>query len=176
MRSNKGQFIVEGMIAMGIIVSSVLGIFSLAISSLRISSTVTNQFIAANLAAEGLEVTKNILDSNVAVNRGMAWNTGFGQNQCFEVAPDTIAINPGLITPDCSNAFTEAKFLRINSSGLYNYDLTGDQTIFQRWVETKPINDLKIRAIATVAWHDRRNQLQTSQIATDFLGWRAENE
>lgn len=174
-RSAKGQFIVEGMIAMGIIVSSVLGIFNLAISSLRIGSTVTDQFIAANLAAEGLEVTKNILDSNVAVQRGRAWNTGFSADQCFEVAPDTLAIIPDLML-DCDRAFQQAQFLRINSSGLYNYNLAGNQAVFKRWVKTVRIDNLKIRAIATVSWYDRRNKLQTSQIATDFLGWRAENE
>jgi hypothetical protein len=172
MRGRKGQFLIEGMIAMGIIVSSILGIFSLAVSALRVSSTVTSQFIAANLAAEGLEVTKNILDSNVA--RGnLSWNDGFAEDRCFEVDYKQETIAEELLGCDEN----DAEFLKINSSGLYGYE-AGEQTVFKRWVETTPDPDsnLKIRAIATVAWSDPRRPetVQISQIATDFIGWRLE--
>ena len=170
---------------MGIIVSSVLGIFNLAISSLRVSSTVTDQFIATNLAAEGLEVTKNILDNNVTVG-DKSWNAGFSDPRCFEVQYNTLSEEIyNLSKPECDSAeetFNDknARFLRANTltTGLYDYDDQGETTIFKRWVQTTPVSgsDLKIRAIATVAWKDRKNpdRLQTSQIATDFIGWRSE--
>jgi len=185
MRSAKGQFIVEGMIAMGIIVSSVLGIFSLAISALRTSSVVTDQFIAANLAAEGLEVTKNILDSNVV--REDSWNENFSDNDCIEVFYESMHSESDLrhlltcdgpSENDIDLTFGEARFLRINGEGLYDYNEAGETTatIFKRWIQIRPLSDLKIRAIATVAWYDPRHpaEIRSSKIATDFIGWRAE--
>ncbi|MCL4406109.1 MAG: hypothetical protein M1586_02075 [Patescibacteria group bacterium] len=181
MRSGKGQFIVEGMIAMGIIVSSVLGIFSLAVSALRVSSAVTDQFIAANLAAEGIEVTKNILDSNVA--RGRPWNENFAVSRCFEVVYNGADTSRNLSSCDAAGeddvavTFNEARFLNINAvNGLYDYSASEESSIMKRWIQTRPLSDLKIRAIATVAWRDRRNpnNILTSRIATDFVGWRAD--
>ena len=174
MRSAKGQFIVEGMIAMGIIVSSVLGIFSLAVSALRTSSVVTDQFIAANLAAEGLEVTKNILDSNVV--RGAAWNHDFSESKCFEVQYNAADIGNDLKPcDDEERAFEKTRFLNIDNNNLYSYD-SGEPTIFKRWIVITPISIYKIRATATVAWRDPRHPttLSSSTIATDFVGWRAE--
>ena len=75
-KSNKrdGQLLTEAIVAMGIFAIAIVGIIGIIARAVHEGRTVGDQFIAANLAAEGLEVTKNIIDSNV-INKD-AWNAG----------------------------------------------------------------------------------------------------
>lgn len=62
--NQKGQSLVEALIAVSIILVGVISIVTLAVVSIRASSVKSGEVVALNLAREGLEVVKNMRDSN----------------------------------------------------------------------------------------------------------------
>ena len=62
--NNQGQGLLETVIAIGIIVTGVVGTMNLTISNQTSSSDAQDRLIAVNLAREGVEVIRNIRDTN----------------------------------------------------------------------------------------------------------------
>ena len=108
-RSREGQLLVEAVIAIGVFTIAIVGIIGIIARAIHEGHTVGDQFIAANLAAEGLEVTKNIIDSNVINNR--PWNSGVSPGS-YQVDYASASLGPQIITPGGSPAS------QYNSSGL----------------------------------------------------------
>lgn len=73
-RRNNGYILVEALIAITIVVVGLLGIFSLLSRSLSLNRVVADRFVAAYLAAEGIELVKNVIDNNILAGR--PWNAG----------------------------------------------------------------------------------------------------
>lgn len=71
---NKGYILVEALIASTIVVVGLLGIFSLLSRSLSLNRVVADRFAASYLAAEGIELVKNVIDNNILAGR--PWNVG----------------------------------------------------------------------------------------------------
>lgn len=69
------------MIAITIVLVGLLGIFALLSRSLSLNRVVADRFVAAYLAAEGVEIVKNIVDNNVLSAR--PWNSDL-QNGDYE--------------------------------------------------------------------------------------------
>jgi len=63
-KNNLGQGLLETIVALGIIVSGVVGMVSLTLSNQISSADSSERLIAANLAREGVEVARNIRDTN----------------------------------------------------------------------------------------------------------------
>lgn len=63
-KNKKGQGLVEVIIALGVITTGIIGVLTLTYSSLSASETSIKQIVAVNLAREGVEVVRNIRDSN----------------------------------------------------------------------------------------------------------------
>lgn len=161
MRENKGQMLLESVLAMGIIVVGVVGVVSLASRSIGQSRVVADQFVGVNLASEGLEVTKNILDAN-SVNDGLSWNKGFGDGD-YELTYSSLDLSPLLGSPR-SLSFDP-------QTGIYDYG--GPQgTTFTRVITIKKVNDYQIRARAEVNWKSRDGGNKSVVLETDFLNWR----
>lgn len=53
---------IEAIVGLSVLLVGMLGIINLLTDSMRTSDIIASQFVAANLAAEGIEVTKNIID------------------------------------------------------------------------------------------------------------------
>ncbi|HNV97547.1 MAG TPA: hypothetical protein PKL13_04580 [bacterium] len=87
MKKRRAQGILEVVIAIYIAVVGVLSIMNLVISSMKVQEFNHNMLIATNLAREGVEIVRNIRDSNWI--RGSNWNEGLlppgthGQNRSF---------------------------------------------------------------------------------------------
>lgn len=78
-RLNNGYILVESLIAITIVVVGLLGIFSLLSRSLSLNRVVADRFVAAYLAAEGIELAKNIIDNNILAGR--PWNAGLSSGE-----------------------------------------------------------------------------------------------
>jgi len=63
-KNKSGQGLLETIIALGIIVGGVVGMMSLTISNQTSSEDAEERLIAVNLAREGVEVVRNIRDTN----------------------------------------------------------------------------------------------------------------
>ena len=76
-RSRKGQSLLEAMIAIGVLVVGFLGIATLLSQSFFLSRTTADRLVATNLASEGIELAKNLIDHDV--------RTGSGWGACFAI-------------------------------------------------------------------------------------------
>ncbi len=73
-RNDSGYILIESIIAITIVVVGLLGIFSLLSRSLSLNRVVSDRFVAAYIAAEGIEIVKNMIDNNILA--GKPWNAG----------------------------------------------------------------------------------------------------
>ena len=80
-RKSGGYLLVESMIGISIAVVGLLGILTLLSRSVGLSRVVGNQLTANYLAVEGVEISKNIIDTNVI--QGNPWNQGFDMDGKF---------------------------------------------------------------------------------------------
>lgn len=74
MNNSRGQSIIEVIIAISVIVVGILAIMSLNMMNSRGNRFNTNYLVGNNLAREGIEVVRNIRDTNWVL--GNNWNVG----------------------------------------------------------------------------------------------------
>ncbi|MDE2099205.1 MAG: hypothetical protein KGL39_18270 [Patescibacteria group bacterium] len=184
LNNREGQLLVESVIAIGIFTIAIVGIVGVIARAVHEGRTVGNQFIAADLAAEGVEVTKNILDSNALNSGGStggAWNAGVQQG-IYEVDYTSTSTGPDIGSSltnlnSASSTYNQLTTLYLNDLGAYQYTKTSTSTIYRRYVQVEYIpntGDNQIRAISTVIWPTsaRAGGYGIVSVATDFLNWR----
>jgi len=153
-----GYLLIELMVAISVFVIGVLGFVGLLSNSLSLNREVADKFTANYLAAEGIELTKNLVDANIL--DGSPWNRGnggnFNGNKCFEIdytltSGDSMEFNP------CNNNSVAPNFLKYSSSAGYTYSI-GNNTPFYRYVRISPVpgagND-QIKVKSVVTWQGR---------------------
>ncbi|MDP3991571.1 MAG: prepilin-type N-terminal cleavage/methylation domain-containing protein [Candidatus Colwellbacteria bacterium] len=146
----KGQTLVELMIAMSVMSIGFLAVFAVLSQTLGMNKITANQYTAAYLAAEGIEIVKNISDSNV-VKKG-PWNDGL-PNGNFGVQYDTGTL--GAMNKDWANRKLPLNFNP--DTGIYSYDV-GTPTNFVRTItidNITPNRPNEIRVNSEVRWRDR---------------------
>ncbi|MDP2650887.1 MAG: prepilin-type N-terminal cleavage/methylation domain-containing protein, partial [bacterium] len=161
LRDQKGQTLVELMIAMSVMSIGFLGVFAVLSQSMGLNRVVSNQYIASNLAAEGIEVIKNIADSNT-LQAGGVWNAGLGSGN-FGVEHKSVLLNE-----DWANQ--NLKF--DSNTGLYGYD-AGTPTNFRRIVSITNISPAEISVSSTVRWRDRGGTEFEIVLQDRFFNWRS---
>jgi len=122
--SSRAQLLIEALVALGILTSSFLGILGLISQSISLNRAIADQYTASYLAAEGIEIVKNVVDQNeVDVQNGsnnVSFNTNLSSG-CFEVEYTQIGNVQGFV----SKSFIYKSFSSIPSSfsnsGIINY-------------------------------------------------------
>jgi len=163
-KNQRGQTLVEMMIASSLMIIGLLGVFSVLSQSLGINRIAGNQYIAANLASEGIEVIKNIIDTNAII--GQPWNNNVSTNGTFGVQYDSTTLNS-------ADAY---KFLYYySSSGIYSYNTSiGKKTNFKRTITINNISADEIRVNSRVEWKDRGGSDFNVDVESHFYNWREE--
>ena len=162
----KGSMIIESMIAISLVVVGLVGIFNLVTRSTHMNKDVENRVVATYLAAEGIEVIKNIIDTNVERTYrtdSATWNEGL--SGWFEIEYDT-----KLDTLPSSLASTSTTPLRLNkTTGRYSYDgsLT---TPYYRTVKVGASGDV-ITVDSFVEW-TADGRKYTVHLSDVFQNWR----
>lgn len=139
---------------------------SVIITASNLSSLITNDLIAANLAQEGIEAVRAIRDANWF--NGQAFDTELSANT-YRVEWNSTS----LISETGSNPP-----LKIDSNGLYNYT-TGDDTIFRRRIliekdtvdDTLPKCDCQLRVISEVTWPSKKT-IKTVVVEAHLFDWK----
>lgn len=157
----RGQLLIEAMVAIGITVIGLIGVFSLLSQTFSLNKVASDQYIATNLAAEGIEVVKNIIDSNIIKKE--PWNKGI-DNGSFEVQYDSTKLIDS----------ASDKPLKFNSgTGVYSYDAGGSATPFRRQIT---INTLRggdeIQVNSKVTWKGRNASDFEVNLEDHFFNWR----
>ncbi len=164
--SERGQLLIEAMVAVGVTTVGLLGVFSLLSQSLGINKVASNQYVGAYLASEGIEVVKNIIDTNV-YRGGTAWNSG--------VQDGTYAVQYDTATLSSTSVDQSLKFDPV--TGTYNY-LAGTDTNFKRSIKitsvvsggSPTVNEIKVESVVT--WKDRGGTQYTVNLEDHFMNWR----
>lgn len=162
--NNSGQLLIEAVVAMGVISVGLLGVFSVLSNSLAISKVTSNQYVGTYLAEEGIEVVKNMIDTNQT-----AWNLNLVQGSAYKFAVEYDSATP--------NVADLGQPLRFDpSTGLYNYE-TGNSTTFVRTitvtslpVDGNPGEELRVDSVVT--WLDQGGMPDSVTLEDDFYNWR----
>jgi hypothetical protein len=136
---------------MSILIIGIISSFILVTRALYNTSIIQDRLTASFLAQEGLELVREIRDSNYInrINNGTGnWNDG--------LQPGTyrISFENGLEKISDSSS-SEATLYFHDDTGLFNYDSSGALTSFNRQIQIDPISDHELRITVTVSWQTK---------------------
>jgi type II secretory pathway pseudopilin PulG len=154
----RGQALIESIVALSVLTVGLLGIIALLSQSIGLNRSVSDNYAATYLAAEGIEVVKNIIDANQI--QGRAWNYGLNDGT-YEVQYDSTAL-----------AADQGRFLRYDpAANLYGYG-PGNPTTFKRGVTITRISDDELRVVSRVTWTTRGAGSFEIVLEDHFFRWR----
>lgn len=153
-----GQILVEAMVAITIAVVGLLGIFALLSQSLSLNKVVIGQSVGANLAVEGIELVKNLIDGNIIQKR--PWNEGVGPGQYeLDFTEQGLSAN-------------QNRFLNFDAStGEYNYR-AGQPSRYQRVITVEEPAPDEIKVNSSVNWITRGGGEFSVDLEDHFFRWR----
>ena len=155
---NKGQALLEAIIAISVLTSGFLGILTLLSRSLSLNRVVSDNYTATYLAAEGIEVVKNLVDTNRILRR--SWNTGLSDSS-FEVEHFSQSLETD-----------QNRFLLYDpNTHLYSYN-GPTQTNFKRKVTIALIGSDEIKVNSLVSWTTRGGGSFSMNLEDHFFNWR----
>jgi len=166
MLKNKGFTLVEALIAMSILIIGIISSFILVTRALYNTSIIQDRLTASFLAQEGLELVREIRDSNYInrINNGTGnWNDGLQRG--------TYRISFENRLEKITNS-SEATLYFHDDTGLFDYNSTGGVlTSFNRQIEIKQISDHELRITVTVSWQTKGigYELQAEDHLFDWL-------
>jgi Tfp pilus assembly protein PilV len=145
-KKNKGFTILEAIFTFTIIVVGFSGVMTLILNTARYSQINNYNLVAAYLAQEGLELVRNIRDSNWV--DGNEWNYGM-DNGSYIIDYNYNSLRTG----GSPNLYIDT------SDGFYSHDNSGAKSIFQRVISiSTPSPDCDgnkcILVSSTVSWSD----------------------
>ena len=147
------------MVALVLITVAMGPVFILATSSINVASRIEHNLIASNLAQEGIEVIRNIRDTNWTGGAAFDNNLPAG---VWRVQWDTVGGN--LLTVGSNPALKK-------NNGLYNYS-TGTDTVFRRTVTISKPNSGELILTSSVTWIERGNINRTVSAESHLFDWK----
>jgi len=156
---NRGFTLIEVLVSLVIITVAMGPVIILATSAVNVTSRIEHNLIASNLAQEGIEVIRNIRDTNWANNRSFDNNLPVGT---WRVQWDTIGGGLMAVTPN--------PVLKKNN-GLYNY-VIGTDTVFRRTVTISKPNSGELVLVSSVTWLERGNINRTISAESHLFNWK----
>jgi len=170
-KSKKGSFLIESIVSVSLVVVGLLGIITFVTKSIVLNNAVRERFIAAALAAEGIEIVKNIIDTNNA--QRLPWGTNINSG-LYELSYDCYSltcINTGWELQEVNEVFLnrEIQPLKFNN-GVYNY-ASGLKTNFKRVIRVEEVSETEIKVNSYVQWQTR-GQKAIIDVEDHFYKWR----
>ena len=158
--SRRGQTLIESLVALSLLTVGFLSIFALLGRSLSSSRASTESYTATYLAAEGIEVVRNLIDANGIQQR--AWNSGFTTTGDYEVEYNSNSLMSNL-----------DRFLSYSpTTNIYNYSGT-NPTPFKRILRVTPVGSDEIIINSIVSWIGQGGGSFTVNLEDHFLKWRS---
>ncbi len=168
-QKKEGFTLIEIIIAIFILSVAIVGIFSAFSIVLILTSDLADRLTATYLAQEGIEIVRNIRDTNwlnmdANPDSGYTWVDGLGVDEFLNCdqgckADYTTGIKTSVMSPWTGTA---ADYLYINDiNGFYDYTQTGTKTKFKRKIIITPLADVGgnsdhiLKVIVETSW-DRK--------------------
>jgi prepilin-type N-terminal cleavage/methylation domain-containing protein len=177
-----GFTIVELVMAIFILGFAVVGVYNAFSVAVVLTTGTYDRFTAAYLAEEGIEVVRNIRDTNWLNNK--IWMEGLhgdGVTDCTqgcEAAYTTMGTNASLLIPWVATSEPPGRYLYIKNDGFYSYETTNaTPTKFRRkiTITQKPLSVINVSV--KVFWLEKSNILNTSiqdrsiEVEEDLYNW-----
>ncbi len=195
---------IESLVAISITVIGLTGILTLLSRSLAITNDIEKRMVATYLATEGIEVVKNLLDTNMALigkdfedgnPPRFAWSEGILPGK-YEVTHKTVAMRGGIVGLENDDTFaslggelaielprgedSNTPLTTNPDTGTYEYG--GSVNLpFRRTIEIEEVDVDEdsyvdgLRVVSTVNWEDR-DEDQDVTLEAHFFDWREETE
>lgn len=160
------------MIALSMLTVGFLGITSLLLQSFSLNRALTSQATATYLAAEGIEIAKNLIDHDVYAHlagQGLGWGSCFGTGGDFQLDYATI---------DCSSSVPppsyDGSYLNFDpGTHQYGYAAANGATAtpFTRDIRVTVPNANEIIVNAIVQWSTGSLVGQSVNLEDHFYNW-----
>lgn len=137
----KGFTLLEGILAIFIITLGVGGAYALISQTISFGGLSSQKLIATYLAQEGIEIVRNIRDTNWL--EGENWKNGLGPGDWEGDYNMTQNLLP-----------SANRFLNIDGNGFYGYS-GGTKTPFKRKINLSYPQDDILKVIVEVEWKER---------------------
>ena len=146
-----GFTLMEAIVAIFVITTGIVGVLSLVTQTISSATFSKDKLIAAYLAQEGIEIVRNIRDTNWLEGGSNPWNEGLDTCSGGCIADYTYSqqVDPTLL------AYT-GQFLNIDTSGYYGYSgVTPNK--FQRKITISdgPISGSSLNIKVEVFWQEK---------------------
>ena len=158
------------MVAISILTVGFLGIVGLLSRALALNRVVAANYTATYLAAEGIEITKNIVDGNIV--QGQPWNAGGGVSSCggsiefgidgCEADLDSLTLQP----------YSGQPLDFDSTSRIYDYGGGEIATSFRRRIVISLLGQNEIKVESQVAWISRGGGTSKVTLEDHFFNWR----
>jgi len=148
MFKSKAFTIIEVIAAIFVITIGVLAAFTVVQQIVFQTITVSSRLTAAYLAKEGIEIVRNIKDTNWLDPADPPWNNGLGAGDWeADYNDSSLTVCPG------SCDFSNLRFLKING-GFYNYS-SGTDSKFKRKITITPEGADKLKVYVEILWQEK---------------------
>ena len=145
----KGFTLLETVIAIGILIIGTLMVYGATARILSQAQEEKTEFVASYLAQEGIEVVRNLRDTNW-VSGAADWKEGLGADT-YRAQYNSSSLL----------AFQDVP-LKLDASHLYNYD-SGTDTLFRRKITLSvPAVDI-LKVTAEVSWPGQNSPLKAEE-------------
>jgi len=161
---NKGFTLIELLITITVVLTGVFGAYIAIGQGITIVDYARSRLTAAFLAQEGVEIVKNIRDTNLLEHRAGSedWDNGLFAGE-YEVEADGTGY-------DIFSVGSQLRFLKKTEHGFYNYS-SGENTRYQRKVAIEKLADDHLRITVTVYWKTRLGKLKEFKVIQEMYKW-----
>jgi len=173
-KSEMGQVLNEAIVAMGIVTIGVVAVFGFVTRAISQGRYIADQAAAVNLAAEGVEVVKNILDANALRPPGSSWSNGLNPPSAayYQLDYKSRTLTGLSVVPNYGGSYPYGLTSIGFQNGFYAYGI-GTPSSFVRTVFVENIpGGSQIRVTSRVDWRGRNQRLNNVSIASDMFDWR----
>jgi len=164
--TKRGFTIIEAIVAIFVITTGIVGVLTLVTQTISSATYSSDRLIAAYLAQEGIEIVRNIRDTNW-LEGAATWNDGLGVGEYEGDYNDSdLTVCPSICDYD-----NNLRFLKIDG-GFYGYPLSGTETKFKRKITigAGPIAD-SLNVKVEVFWQEK-GKIYSVPVQENLYNWK----
>lgn len=167
-KANKGFTIIELMVAILVLSFGIMGAYGAFFPFINATYNASHKFTGAYLAQEGMEIVRNMRDTNVITSA--EWSDGLlecslGCQLDYKTGTSIETLSNRL------KAYDPNEFLKINEDGLYGYD-SGTATKFKRKITIdNQLGADVLKVTVAVTW-DYNNKPFSFETIGYLYNWR----
>jgi len=170
LKNNKGFTIIELSVAIFILLIAIIGAYNAFTTMDKLTSNSSDRFVAAYLAQEGLEIIRNIRDTNwlkMETDPTATWMSGLydGNTDCTIIGCEADYKTSGTVESPLY-PWTE-RYFYTNSNGFYTYNQeSATKTKFKRKITITPLETAEdvydvMKVTVQVFWDEASNILNS---------------